>query len=162
MEDLSTIKKLFTPERKHRRHVITLLQEVQEQLGYLPKEAMLAVADFLELPASTIWSIATFYNQFRFIPRGRNHVKVCMGTACHLAGGQLVLDAMERELCIKVDEVTEDRKFSLERVACIGCCSLAPVVVIGETTYHHMTSHSVEESLISLGLDQKKKDTQGQ
>ena len=160
MEDLEyTLKHILTPEKKDRRHVITLLQEAQQHCGYLPKEAMIAIAKFLEMSASTVWGIATFYNQFRFVPQGKYPVKVCMGTACHLAGGHLVLEAMERELDIKVGNVTPDLTFGLERVACIGCCSLAPVVEIGGATHPHMTPHKVEETLVSFGLDHKKQDT---
>jgi len=163
VEDLEhTLTHILTPERKNRRYVITLLQESQQQFGYLSREAMMAIANFLEIPASTVWGIATFYNQFRFVPQGKHPVKVCMGTACHLAGGHLVLEAMERELDIKVGGVTSDLKFSLERVACVGCCSLAPVIEIGNDTYPRMTPHKVEETLVSLGLDQKSQSTTDQ
>lgn len=163
MEDLEhTLTCILTPERKNRRYVIALLQEAQQQIGYLPKEVMAAIADFLDMPAATVWGIATFYNQFRFVPTGKHPVKVCMGTACHLAGGRLVLEAMERELDIEVGSVTSDREFSLERVACIGCCSLAPVVEIGNDTYPRMTPHRVEETLVSLGLDQKSQNNDDQ
>jgi len=119
-------------------------------LGYVPKGAMLKIADFLEIPGSTVWSVASFYNQFRFIPPGKHAVSVCMGTACHLAGGKLVLEAMARELDINVGQVTEDRQFSLDRVACIGCCALAPVVTIGDSVYPRMTPPKVEEVLVSV------------
>jgi NADH-quinone oxidoreductase subunit E len=95
-----------------------------------------------------VWGVVTFFNQFRLTPLGKNHVKVCMGTACHLAGGRLVLEALERELNIKVGKTSEDGHFSLERVACIGCCMLAPVTVIKDKIYPKMSPMKVEESLI--------------
>ena len=141
---------VLKPEKKNRRHLISLLQQVQRKLGYLPKEAIIAIADFLEIPGSTVYGIATFYNQFRFTPLGKHPVKVCMGTACHLAGGQLVLEAMARELDIEVGGITDDHEFSLDRVACVGCCALAPVVVVGETVYSRMTPPKVEELLVTV------------
>jgi len=139
---------ILTTDKKDRRHLIALLQRVQHRLSYLSNEAMLAIADFLEIPESTVYGIATFYNQFRFIPLGKHPVKVCMGTACHLAGGKLVLEAMARELDIQVGGVTPDREFSLDRVACIGCCALAPVVVVGDSVYPRMNPPKVEEVLV--------------
>jgi NADH-quinone oxidoreductase subunit E len=101
--------------------------------------------------------VATFYNQFRFAPLGRCHSVVCMGTACHLAGGKLISDALERELGIKVGETAADGSFSLERVACIGCCMLAPVAVIKDRIYPKMTPFKVEEALVPY-----KQETQGE
>jgi len=92
--------------------------------------------------------LRSFYNQFRLAPLGKHHVRVCMGTACHLAGGKLVLQALERELDIKVGETARNKEFSLERVACVGCCMLAPVVLIGEDVHPKMTPFKVEEALI--------------
>jgi len=141
---------ILKPDKKSRRHLISLLQEVQQKSGYLYKEAMLAIADFLEVPGSTVYGIATFYNQFRFTPLGKHPVKVCMGTACHLAGGKLVLEAMARELDIEVGGITPDHEFSLDRVACVGCCALSPVAVIGDSVYPKMTPPKVEEVLVTI------------
>ena len=141
---------ILTPSKKDRRHLISLLQQVQHKLGYISKDAMLAIADFLEIPESTVYGIATFYNLFRFTPLGKHPVKVCMGTACHLAGGRMVLEAMARELDIQVGGITPDQEFSLERVACVGCCALAPVVVVSESVYPRMTPPKVEEVLVTI------------
>ena len=92
------LAEILTPDKKERRRLIFILQEVQRRLGYVPKEAMLKIADFLEIPGSSVWGIASFYNQFRFTPPGKYPVNVCMGTACHLAGGKLVMEAMTREI----------------------------------------------------------------
>jgi len=134
--------------KKEKKNLIPLLQEVQTRLGYLPKTVLQEIADFLEMPAVEVWGVATFYNQFRFVPLGKYHTTVCMGTACHLAGGRLILEALERELNVKVGETAEDGNFSLERVACIGCCMLAPVIVIKDKIHPKMTPFKVEEALI--------------
>ncbi|MBN2463863.1 MAG: NADH-quinone oxidoreductase subunit NuoE [Dehalococcoidia bacterium] len=141
---------ILTADKKDRRYLISLLQRVQYKLGYLSNEAMLAIADFLEIPESTVYGVATFYNQYRFTPLGKHPVKVCVGTACHLAGGKLVLEAMARELDIDVGGITTDHEFSLDRVACVGCCALAPVVVVGDSVYPRMTPPKVEEVLVTV------------
>ena len=151
MEELDReLAEVLTPDRKDRRYLISLLQEVQSRFGYLSPEAMAAIADFVEVPGSTVYGIATFFNQFRFTPLGKHPVTVCIGTACHLAGGKLVLEAMARELDIEVGGITPDHEFSLDRVACIGCCALAPVAVIGDSVYPRMTPPKVEEVLVSV------------
>src|SRR4030042_3640054 len=125
-EQLSNILKRHGGEHNG---LIPILLEIQKEFGYLPKEAMKRVAEYLGMKPVDVWGVATFFNQFRLTPLGKNHVKACLGTACHLAGGRLVLEALERELNIKVGETSADGHFSLERVACIGCCMLAPVAV---------------------------------
>mgnify|MGYP001568196046 CR=1 FL=1 len=144
-EELSTI---LEKHRSERNGLIHTLLEIQKEFGYLPKEAMKRVAHFLGMKPIDVWGVATFFNQFRLTPPGRNHIKACLGTACHLAGGRLVLEALERELSIKVGETSGDGHFSLERVACIGCCMLAPVMVIKDKIYPRMSPFKVEESLI--------------
>ena len=152
-----TIADIFSHYKKDRKNLIPLLQEIQRGLGYLPKKAMQEISDFLAIPKVEVWGVATFYNQFRFVPLGKYHTVVCMGTACHLAGGKLILAALERELDIKVGETAKDGNFSLERVACIGCCMLAPVTVIGNKIYPRMTPFKVEEVLIPY-----KQEAQGE
>jgi NADH-quinone oxidoreductase subunit E len=143
-----TINEILSHYEKEKKSLIPLLQEVQARLGYLPRKALQEIADFLEMSDVEVWGVVTFYNQFRFVPLGKYHTKVCMGTACHLAGGKLISDALERELGIKVGETAKDGKFSLERVACIGCCMLAPVIVIKDKIYPKMTPFKVEEALV--------------
>jgi NADH-quinone oxidoreductase subunit E len=142
------VAKILSSHKKEKKNLIPLLQEVQTKLGYLSREALQQIADFLEMPGVDVWGVATFYNQFRFVPLGKYHTMVCMGTACHLAGGRLILEALERELGIRVGQTAEDGNFSLERVACIGCCMLAPVVVIKDKIYPKMTPFKVEEALV--------------
>jgi len=143
--------------KKEKKNLIPLLQEVQARLGYLPRKALQEIADFLKMSDVEVWGVATFYNQFRFVPLGKYRATVCMGTACHLAGGRLILEALERELNLKVGETAEDGRFSLERVACIGCCMLAPVVVIKDRIHPKMTPFKVEEALIPY-----KQEAQGE
>jgi NADH-quinone oxidoreductase subunit E len=151
------IAEIFRSYGKDRKNLVPLLQAVQTKLGYLPKDAMKGIANSLEIPEVDVWGVATFYNQFRFVPLGKYHTTVCMGTACHLAGGRLILEALERELDIKVGETAEDGNFSLERVACIGCCMLAPVIVIKDKINPKMTPFKVEEALVSY-----KQETQSE
>ena len=147
MEQLTQI---LARHKGERGELISLLQEVEEEFGYLPREAMLEIASFLQTPKSTVYGVATFYNQFRFTPLGKHPIKLCMGTACHVKGGKLILEALERELEIKVGDTTPDREFSLDRVACIGCCTMAPVMVVGEDIYPKMTTLKVEETLVGV------------
>ena len=129
---------------KERDQLIPILQMIQQELSYLPDEAIQIVGEHLDIPASEVYGVATFYNQFRFNPPGRYPIKVCLGTACHVRGGEIILENFERKLGIKEGETTEDREFSIERVACVGCCALAPVTLIGETVHGHMAPSKVE------------------
>lgn len=149
-EDAEVVGELLTSFPRERRYLIRILQDIQSKMGYLPEEAMREVARFLGLSEAEVFGVATFYNQFRFIPLGRFHIVVCMGTACHSLGGQLVLEGFERELDIKVGGITPDRQYSLDRVGCIGCCTKAPVVVVNDRIYPKMTPYKVEEVLAKL------------
>jgi len=113
-----------------RDHLIPILQEVQDTQGYLSQESIAEIGKALDLPASKIFGVATFYNMFRFQPRGRHHIMVCRGTACHVKGSAKSLDMVSQELGIQPGETTRDGLFSLEVVACMGACGLAPVVNI--------------------------------
>ncbi len=133
---------------RDRNSLIPLMQRTQESFGYLPTVAMEEIAAYLEVAPVDVWGVATFYDQFRLLPPGKYPVSVCMGTACHLAGGKLCLQALERDLGIRVGNITTDGNFSLERVACIGCCTLAPVFTIGDKIYPRMSPFKIEEALI--------------
>jgi len=117
------------PERG-RESLIPLLQEVQEAQGYISRESVAELGAHLGLPASRIYGVATFYNQFRFQPLGRYHVQVCRGTACHVKGSQAVLQAVQRDLQIVPGQTSRDGLFSLEVVACLGACGLAPLICV--------------------------------
>jgi NADH-quinone oxidoreductase subunit E len=117
------------PEAK-REYLIPLLQAVQESQGFLSREAIVRIGEYLKLPASKVFGVATFYNQFRFQPQGRFHVQVCRGTACHVKGSAGVLNSVKRTLKVEPGQTTKDGIFSLEVVACIGACGLAPVITV--------------------------------
>ena len=117
------------PEAR-REHLIPLLQAVQEAEGFLSREAIVQIAEHLKLPASKVFGVATFYNQFRFQAQGRYHVQVCRGTACHVKGSANLLAALKRGLKIDPGQTARDGLFSLEVVACIGACGLAPVITV--------------------------------
>ena len=112
--------------------LISLLQDVQEEFGFLEENAVQAVADDLMLPVSHLYGVASFYAQFYFEPRGKHVVKVCTGTACHIRGAPAIQSRLEEQLGIQPGETTEDLKFTLETVNCVGCCALAPVVSIND------------------------------
>ena len=122
------------PEAK-RDALIPLLQEIQEAQGYLSKDAVVKISQHLSLPASKIYGVATFYNQFRFQPKGKYHFMVCRGTACHVKGSQKGLDMCIKLLKLKPGQTSRDRLFSLEVVACMGACGLAPVVNVNGEFY---------------------------
>jgi len=128
-----------------REELIPILQEIQENQGFLSENAIVAVGQHLQLPTSKIYGVATFYNQFRFEPKGKYHVQVCRGTACHVLGSATVLDKLEKHLKIKSDQTTKDGLFSLEVVACIGACGLAPVICINGEFFAKVTSESIKE-----------------
>jgi NADH-quinone oxidoreductase subunit E len=129
---------------RERGNLIPVLQTVQKELSYLSPEAMEIVAEHLGIALTEVYGVATFYNQFRFNPPGKHPIKVCLGTACHVKGGEIILENFERKLEIKEGETTKDREFSIERVACVGCCALAPVALVGETAHGHMAPSKVE------------------
>lgn len=126
---------------------ISILQDIQENFGYLPKEAIQQVSRDLNIPLSRVLSLATFYNAFSLEPKGKHPIHVCMGTACHVRGAQLVLEKLERELKIKNGETSADGEFSLDEVRCVGCCGLAPVVMVGEEVHGKITQSKVPSVL---------------
>ncbi len=119
--------------------LIPLLQRIQGQFGYISEEGVRRISRFLRLTENQIYGVATFYSQFRFNPPGRNSIKVCLGTACHVRGGQILGEAVGRELDIAPGETTADRRFDFQRVACLGCCALAPVIQINSDTHSRMS-----------------------
>jgi NADH-quinone oxidoreductase subunit E len=130
-----------------RSSLIPILQEVQEKHGYLSKDAIVQIGRHLRLPASKIYGVATFYNQFRFQPLGNYHIQVCRGTACHVKGSATVLDALRQELEIEAGETSRDGLFSLEVVACIGACGLAPLITVNGEFFAGMTPKKVRSLL---------------
>jgi NADH-quinone oxidoreductase subunit E len=123
--------------------IIAILQDIQEHFGYLTRESLEHVSKELNIPLSRILSLATFFKAFSLIPKGKHPIHVCMGTACHVRGAQLVLEKLERELGIKSGETTEDLEFSLDEVRCVGCCGLAPVVMVGDNVHGKISQTKV-------------------
>ena len=132
-------------EKGRRDSLIPILQEIQEKEGYLSEEAVVEVGKHLDIPSSRIYGVATFYNQFRFQPTGRYHIQVCRGTACHVLGSATVLEHLEKLLHIKAGQTTRDGLFSIEIVACIGACGLAPVINVGGEFHAQVDAARVAE-----------------
>jgi len=127
--------------------MIAILQDVQEEFRYLPKDALSSISKQMEVPLTRIYEIATFYNAFSLKPRGKNLIEVCAGTACHVQGAANLMDRMERDLKICCGETTKDKKFTLEEVRCLGCCSLAPVVRISGDVHPYLTQDEIPKIL---------------
>ncbi len=125
--------------RAGRDALIPILQEVQEQQGYISREAVVRISKHLNLPASKLYGVATFYNQFRFQPKGKYHIMVCRGTACHVKGSDRVLEMAQKLLKLKPGQTSRDRLFSLEVVACMGACGLSPVMNLNGEFYAKVT-----------------------
>ncbi|MBI4301584.1 MAG: NADH-quinone oxidoreductase subunit NuoE [Chloroflexi bacterium] len=133
------IAELLAPYQREKGALIPALQKIQEKYGYLPPDAIKEAAQLLNVSVNELYGVATFYAQFRFTRPGRHSIKVCLGTACHVRGGARIMDRVQDELGIRAGEVTEDYRFGMERVACFGCCALAPVVVVDQDIHSKMT-----------------------
>ncbi len=155
---LQDIAALLPRFEKHRSNLIPILQAIQQRHQYLSQDAMKLVAEYLDISASEVLGVATFYNQFRFHPPGRHQIKVCLGTACHVAGGDIILENFERKLGIKDGETTPDREFSVERVACVGCCALAPVAVVDDKVIGHMQPSKIEGLFVQFALEKEREE----
>ena len=127
--------------------LIQLLLDIQSEFNWLPKEAMLCVSERLQIPISQIYRVASFYKAMSLTPRGKHVINVCMGTACHVRGGPRIIDKVEESLGIKSGETTQDMKFTLERVNCLGCCALGPVIVVDKAYHGKMTPAKVKAVL---------------
>lgn len=132
---------------KEPRSLIPILQFVQDRHGYLPRSFMEEIGNYLDLAPSKVYSVASFYTQFRFEPLGKHLVKICHGTACHVKGAETVTETVESELGATMGETTEDGEFTVERVACLGCCSLAPAMMIDDTVYGNLTRDKIKNTL---------------
>ncbi|WP_456449891.1 NADH-quinone oxidoreductase subunit NuoE [Palaeococcus sp. (in: euryarchaeotes)] len=130
--------------------LIPLLQKTQENFGYLPKEALEEISRYLGVPLSRVYGVATFYAQFRFEPLGKYVIKICHGTACHVNGAVNISQAIKEELGIEEGQTTEEGLVTLERVACLGCCSLAPVIMINNKVFGKLTPEKVRKLMKKL------------
>jgi NADH:ubiquinone oxidoreductase subunit E len=138
-EDRQRLEQTIAEHEAKRAAVVAVLQDINAHYRYLPENVLRHTAKALDIPLSHIYSLATFYNTFSLVPRGKYVIRVCMGTACHVKGGHQILQALERMFNIESGGTTEDRNFSLEDVRCLGCCGLAPVITINEDLYGSVT-----------------------
>ena len=148
-EQLKEVDDIASKHRSRPGALIPVLEQVQEVLGYLPKGALMKVARGLNIPIANVYGVVTFYSFFTMVPKGRHNIRVCFGTACYVKGAQRVFDKLSDCLGIGRGGCTEDRRFSLETVRCLGVCGLAPVIVIDEDTHGQVKTSEVEGSLDS-------------
>jgi len=155
LEGLARKLELF---EKDRGNLIPVLQMIQETYSYLAPEPIRMVAEHLDIGPCDVYGVATFYNQFRFHPPGKHPIKVCLGTACHVRGGDIILENFERKLGISDGETTLDKEFSIERVACVGCCALAPVAIVDENVQGRMAPSKVEGIILGFEIEKEKEN----
>lgn len=143
--DLSVVDSIVYKHNIEPGAVMPILQEIQNTCGYVPPEAVQRIAEHMNIPASEIYGIVTFYSQFRLEPLGKNLIKVCHGTACHLGGAEMVAETLAQASGAHEGETSPDGMFTVERVACLGCCSLAPCIMINEEIHGRLTPESVSK-----------------
>lgn len=142
---------MFEKYPKEQRYTLSILQDIQKKYNYIPKDLLIELSEYLDMPLSKLYSMATFYKALSLIPKGKNIIKVCDGTACHIRSSNSLLDELEKTLGIKPGETTKDGKFSLETVNCLGSCAIAPVMVINDKYYGKLTPSMVREILKEYG-----------
>ena len=148
MNDVNTFIESILEKWNHDSScLISILLDIQDEYNYLPKETLIMVAEKLDIPLIDVYSVSTFYKVFSLKPRGKHIINVCVGTACHVRGGQRILDRIQRNLSITPGETTDDNLFTLETVRCLGCCALGPVVVVDDSYYSHMTTKMADTIL---------------
>jgi NADH-quinone oxidoreductase subunit E len=145
--DISNFKVELWKYQGEKGALIPLLQSAQETYGYIPESAIDHISEVVEIPSADIYGVITFYSQFRLKPMGKHIVKVCDGTACHVNSSTAILRALQDELQIDNDETTEDGLFTLQKVACLGCCSLSPVIMIDDETFGKLNPKKVQQLL---------------
>ncbi|MDI6800868.1 MAG: NAD(P)H-dependent oxidoreductase subunit E [Thermodesulfovibrionales bacterium] len=149
-----TLQKLAKDFRENEGNIISLLQETQEAFGYIPEEAVYFFSRELDIPASRFFGVSTFYAQFYLKPRGKNIITACCGTACHVKGAERLINGAKRELSLTDENnTTNDNKFTLEQVACVGACSIAPVVIINKKVYGKMSADKLTKEIKTLRQD---------
>lgn len=141
------IKSLIEKHGGDQSALIGILQDIQREEGYLPRKILIELAGRLDVPLSRLFALATFYRSFSLKPTGRHRIGICMGTACHVRGGQAILNRLERDLGLSAGSTTVDRRFTLDTVRCLGCCSIGPVVRIDEDTFGRVRQDRVDKIL---------------
>lgn len=145
-----SVQEIIQKHEPSRSSLIPILQDVQNQMGYLPPEAIMQISRYLKMSEAEIYGVATFYAQFRFKPIGKHVFTVCRGTACHVRGSAQILEELERELGIKAGDTTDDLQFSIETVACVGSCALAPLTVVDGKVYGRTTKSKIRNLIKEL------------
>jgi NADH-quinone oxidoreductase subunit E len=148
--DISLIENIIPKYKGKKGGLITLLQEIQAVYTYLPKAALQCVETELNYPLSELYAVATFYAQFKLQPSGKYSIKVCKGTACHVQNANAVMNALSEHLKVKDGETTEDGKYTLEAVSCLGCCSLAPAIMIADETFGKLTGDTAVKIVMNF------------
>lgn len=147
------LEEMLSSYKGEESELIPILQRVQQEFGHVPEAAIKRISEFLHLPQITVFGVVTFYAQFKLVPIGRNVIRVCRGTACHVRGGARILTEMEEKLGIKAGETTPDMEYTLETVACIGACALSPAVVVNDKVHGRMTTKKVGDIMGSKSGD---------
>ena len=153
--EIQKIKSFITKYRSEKKALISILQDIQAEYNYLPQEALRFVSESMGIPLIDILGVATFYRAFSLEPRGEHLITVCLGTACHVRGGYKILEEFEKKLNIEAGETTPDGQFTLETVACLGCCAIGPVVVI-DGDYHAQTTIPIVNSILKKYRSKEK------
>jgi NADH-quinone oxidoreductase subunit E len=153
-----SLNDILTSFSGDKSEIISILQDIQLNMGYLPEQAIMEVSKFTGVPESEIYGVATFYTQFRFLPVGKKHIMVCKGTACHVKGATQIIEGIERHLGIKEGEVTFDLEYSLESVGCLGCCALAPCAMINGEVKSNLTLRDVKRIFSRMKRNSIEKD----
>lgn len=149
-KDMDTIMEQYPAKPEY---LIFLLQDIQSTYGYISQESMQRACDHAGVPLTQAYSVATFYQSFRLDPTGEHEIRVCLGTACHLKGGQRIVEALERRLDVEAGGTTADLRFTLNTVNCVGACALAPVVVVDDDYHANMTARKLDKQLKALETD---------
>jgi len=146
-EKMKKLDEIIANHKGQQGNLMPVLHETQELFGYLPEEAQKKISKELNIPLAEIYGVATFYSRFTLKPRGEHTIGVCLGTACYVKGAQLVFERLQKELNVEPGGTTEDGKFTLEATRCLGCCGLAPVMMIGEDVYGKLVPDDIPEIL---------------
>ena len=147
----TNLETIFSEFEGKRENIIPILQKVQEEYTFLPEHLMAEIARYTHVPPSDIYGVATFYAQFRFTPTGKNLVSVCRGTACHVRGAPRIFEEITDQLGLENEGTTEDMEYTVETVACVGCCALAPVITINEEVHGDLTKQKVKKLIQAEG-----------
>jgi NADH:ubiquinone oxidoreductase subunit E len=150
------IDSILKGRRSQPHQLIEVLQDVQEQCGYIPEETMRSISDGLGVPLMEVYRVASFYKAFKLSPGGKNVITMCTGTACHVRGSNLLLDQAAAQLGVGPGEVTKDGLFSAEKVNCLGACALGPIVTENESYHHHMTPGKLRKLIESLHREEEE------